>query len=70
MLAVGGQGLRDMSRLAQSPYSLWRDIVLTNSENIQQAIFQLEQHLGHIRENLRTRELETEFLRAQRFPKT
>ncbi len=69
LLTIGGRGLRDMSRLAQSPYSLWRDIALTNSANIERALFRLEEHLSHIRENLQTRELETEFLRAQRLPK-
>ncbi len=69
LLTIGGRGLRDMSRLAQSPYSLWRDVALTNSANIERAILLIEEHLAHIRENLRTRELETEFLRAQRLPR-
>jgi prephenate dehydrogenase len=61
---AGGRGLRDMTRLASSPYDMWRDIALTNTANIEQALSSLEQKLAHIRENLRTRELEEEFQRA------
>lgn len=67
--AIGGRALREMTRLAHSPYSMWRDIALTNTANIQEAILRLEQRLAHLRENLRTRELETEFDIARRFRK-
>jgi prephenate dehydrogenase len=69
LLALGGRALRDMTRLAQSPYSVWRDIALTNAGNIQDALLRLEQRLAHIRETLRTRELEAEFSRARELPK-
>ena len=62
---AAGSGLRDMTRLASSPYSMWRDIALTNTQNIQDALSQLEQKLAHLRENLRTRGLAEEFSRAQ-----
>jgi prephenate dehydrogenase len=65
--AIGGRALREMTRLAQSPYAMWRDIALTNTANLQEALLQLEQRLAHLRENLRTRELESEFERAARF---
>ena len=52
--AIGGRALREMTRLAQSPYSMWRDIALTNTANIQEALLRLEQRLAHLRENLRT----------------
>ena len=67
--AIGGRALREMTRLARSPYSMWRDIALTNTANIQDALLRLEQRLAHLRENLRTRELETEFDTAHRFRK-
>ena len=67
--AIGGRALREMTRLAQSPYSMWRDIALTNTANIQEALLRLEQRLAHLRENLRTRELEAEFDIARRFRK-
>jgi prephenate dehydrogenase len=63
---AAGSGLRDMTRLASSPYSMWRDIALTNTQNIQDALSQFEQKLAHLRENLRTRALAEEFSRAQR----
>jgi prephenate dehydrogenase len=66
---VGGRGLREMTRLGASPYSMWRDIALTNSEAIQTALLELEQRLAHLRENLRTAELREEFERANRFRK-
>ncbi len=62
--AIGGRALRETTRLASSPYSMWRDIVLTNTENIEQAMLSLEQHLAYLRENLRTGGLREEFERA------
>ena len=64
---VGGRALREMTRIAASPYSMWRDIALTNEGNIADALLRLEQRLAHLRENLRTRELAEEFDRANRF---
>ena len=68
--AIGGRALREMTRIASSPYSMWRDVALTNTENIQEALLRLEQRLAHIRENLRTREMEAEFARAGKFRKS
>ncbi len=65
--AIGGRALREMTRLSQSPYSMWRDIALTNTANIQEALLRLEQRLARLRDNLRTRELESEFDTARRF---
>ncbi|HXS74780.1 MAG TPA: prephenate dehydrogenase/arogenate dehydrogenase family protein [Terracidiphilus sp.] len=67
---VGGRALREMTRLGASPFSMWRDIALTNTGFIDAALQALEQHLAHIRENLRTPELREEFERANRFRKT
>jgi prephenate dehydrogenase len=66
---LGGRGLREMTRLGASPYSMWRDIAHTNSDAIQKALLALEQRLTHIRENLRTPELRDEFDKANRFRK-
>jgi prephenate dehydrogenase len=66
---VGGRGLREMTRLGASPFSMWRDIAHTNSAAIERALLKLEQHLAHIRENLRTPELRDEFSRANEFRK-
>src|SRR5205823_3073236 len=64
---VGGRALAEMTRIAASPYSMWRDIALTNTENIQEALLRLEQRLAHIRENLRGAALRDEFERANKF---
>lgn len=69
LLEAGGRALREMTRIAASPYSMWRDIAMTNKQNIRDAMHKLEQHLTHIRENLDTRELEHEFEEAHRLRK-
>jgi prephenate dehydrogenase len=63
-LRVAGPGLADMTRLALSSYELWRDILATNSEHIDRALARYIQELEHIRENLRTRQLQDEFARG------
>ena len=67
LLAIGGRALRETTRIASSPYSMWRDVALTNTENIEEALMRLEQRLAHIRENLRTPELRAEFERGNKF---
>jgi prephenate dehydrogenase len=69
LLEAGGRALREMTRISGSPYSMWRDIALTNKTNIRTALLKLEQHLAHIRENLDTRELAAEFERAHQLRK-
>jgi prephenate dehydrogenase len=66
---VGGRALREMTRLGASPYSMWRDIAHSNTEAVERALLALEQHLAHLRENLRTPELKDEFERANKFRK-
>ena len=69
LLEAGGRALREMTRISGSPYSMWRDVALTNKKNIQNALLKLEQRLAHIRENLDTRELAMEFERAHHLRK-
>lgn len=64
---AGGRALREMTRIASSPYSVWRDIALTNTANIEDALLGLEQELAHIRENLKSPELREQFKRANGF---
>lgn len=66
VLELAASGFRDVTRLADSPYSVWRDICLTNTENIQMALDALIQKLESIRVHLGDRELEREFLAAHR----
>ena len=63
-LKVAGPGLTDMTRLALSSYDLWRDILATNTDHIDRALARYIQELEHIRENLRTRQLQDEFARG------
>ena len=65
--AIGGRALREMTRIASSPYSMWRDIAHTNTANLESVLSKLEQRLVHIRENLRTPALREEFDHANRF---
>jgi prephenate dehydrogenase len=64
LLAAGGRALHEMTRISASPYSMWRDIAISNRKNIGDALLKLEQKLAHIRENLATRQLADEFERA------
>ena len=65
--AVAGPGLGDSTRLALSSYDLWRDILATNVEHIDRALAAYIQELEHIRENLRSRQLQEEFERGAAF---
>jgi prephenate dehydrogenase len=56
-----------MTRIAHSPYSMWRDIALTNTANIEEAILRFEQQLTYLRENLRGPALRELFESANKF---
>ena len=64
LLPAGGRALREMTRIAASPYSMWRDIAISNKGNLEDALLKVEQRLAHIRENLATRALAQEFEQA------
>jgi prephenate dehydrogenase len=65
--AIGGRALREMTRLGASPYSMWRDVAMTNPKAIAETLAALEQRLAHVRENLKTPELRDEFAKANKF---
>jgi prephenate dehydrogenase len=69
VLESGGRALREMTRIAGSPYAMWRDVALTNKKPIADALLKLEQRLAHIRENLDSRQLEEEFSVAHKLKK-
>jgi prephenate dehydrogenase len=69
VLDIGGRALREMTRISGSPYSMWRDVAITNRKNLSDALEKLEQRLAHIRENLDSRELAAEFERAHQLRK-
>ncbi len=60
-LTLSGPGLRDSLRLAGSPYSTWRDILLTNREVIAPILDLFARHLLDLRDRLSSRELEASF---------
>jgi prephenate dehydrogenase len=64
LLPAGGRALSEMTRIAASPYSMWRDIAISNKKNLEDALLKVEQRLAHIRENLASRMLAEEFERA------
>jgi prephenate dehydrogenase len=72
-LRVAGPGLRDMTRLAQSSYDIWGDILATNGDNLQSALEQYIAQLKHFRDYLGTPELKSDFdaarsIREKLFP--
>ncbi len=67
-LALAGGGLRDTTRLASSPASIWTDILASNADEIGPAIDALIGELQRIRNGLGdSRAAEDLFMRAQRW---
>jgi len=60
-ITLAGPGLRDSLRLAGSPYSTWRDIVLTNKELLSASLDLFARRLDDLRERLGSRDLEADF---------
>ena len=69
LLPAGGRALQEMTRISASPYSMWRDIAISNKGNLEKALWKVEQRLAHIRENLATRALAEEFEQAHQLRK-
>jgi prephenate dehydrogenase len=63
-LSLAGPGLQDTLRLAGSPYAVWRDILLTNTDNISRALDRLSQAIDYLRTQLTSKEIEHEFRAA------
>lgn len=53
-----GGGLRDMTRLAKSDPLVWRDILATNTANIERALEELQRELNGLSLKLKERELD------------
>jgi len=70
LLPAGGRALQEMTRISASPYSMWRDIAISNKKNLEDALLKVEQRLAHIRENLATRQLAEEFEQAHGLKKS
>ena len=69
LLPAGGRALQEMTRISASPYSMWRDIAISNKKNLADALWKVEQRLAHVRENLATRQLAEEFEQAHELRK-
>ena len=63
---LAASGFRDVTRLAESPYSVWGDICRTNLENIQYALDALGKKLDLMKRHLGDAELEREFEQASK----
>lgn len=63
-LQLAAGGFRDMTRIASSPYHIWKDILNTNREKIIHFIDKMIDALRQTRENLSSGSLEKEFEHA------
>ena len=61
---VAGPAAADLTRLALSPYDIWRDIFATNAEPIDAALGAFIARLEEVRKQLRSSELEAVFSQA------
>ncbi len=61
---VAGPAAADLTRLALSPYDIWRDIFATNAEPIDAALGAFIARLEEVRKQLRSSELEAVFSEA------
>jgi prephenate dehydrogenase len=64
-LQVAGLGLRDMTRLAESPFAIWKDIIDSNQGNLDAALASCIAELEKIRERLGDPALEEQFEAAR-----
>lgn len=63
-IELAGAGFRDVTRLADSPYPLWRDICLTNLANIQEALRAFSARFEELSRHLSGDDLEQDFKEA------
>jgi prephenate dehydrogenase len=68
--SLASRGARDMLRLAGSPYAMWRDIAVSNSDNLSRALDRLAQAIDQLRTHLTSRDLEQSFAEANRLHKS
>ena len=63
-LKLAAGGFRDMTRIASSPFSIWKDICRTNQDQIADFIDEYIAELQHIKKLLQKQELEPYFNQA------
>lgn len=66
-LALSGRGLRDATRLASSPASVWSDVVATNRDDIRRALDELISVLQGLRDDAGEHQLQRVFESAARW---
>lgn len=64
-LKMAAGGFRDMTRIASSPYDMWRDICRTNAAAIRTCVSQFRESLDAITARLEADELASDFSYAQ-----
>jgi prephenate dehydrogenase len=62
--SVAGPGVMGLTRLAMSPFGVWRDILLTNQQHIDEAMAALMAKLSELRGQISSASMEAEFERA------
>ena len=62
--SVAGPGVLGLTRLAMSPFGVWRDILLTNQQHIDEAMAALMGKLSELRGQISSASMEAEFERA------
>ena len=64
-----GEGFKDMTRIASSPYKIWEDICETNQENILKMIQEFRNYLEVMEDKLKNdpSSLKEEFQKARKF---
>ncbi len=58
-LQLAGGGFRDMTRIASSPFDMWRDVLIGNEREIHDALSRLRRGLRTLRNRLIEEDLET-----------
>ena len=69
---AAGEGFKDMTRIASSPYKMWEDICDTNQENILEMIQEFKNYLEVMEDKLKNdpNSLKEEFQKASKLRKT
>jgi len=70
LLSLAAGGFRDMTRIAQSPYSMWHDIFETNKKEVLAVLDQLLDTLHQARDNLKKGTLQDSFISAAQVRRT
>jgi len=65
-LKLAAGGFRDMTRIASSPYEIWKDVISTNQKEMMAFLDEFIDQLKKTKENLKNQDLSTDFKNAAR----